>query len=717
MQKMYKFLLLSGFGLWSFHALAQVPDKTQDIDQILVRGGKTNIYFKDSNGVVAKLPLKNLENAQVYQTIPKQLIEEQLATEISDVLKNATGVVRLWESTGRGGDGAEYYTMRGFAVQPTMINGVPAYNSGVLDPANTESVEVLKGPSGALFGSPMISYGGLVNITTKKPHESRGGQFSYLMGSFGQNRLIADYNTPITEKAFVRINAAYTEQGSFQDAGFRKAIFVAPSFKLKASEKLTFWINTEFQSAKSANAPMLFLSRYALLSYTSIDTFLPYYERSFSSNELSIENPAFAIQAQGLYQINKNWKSQTIVSRSSTQTNGYYHYLWDFSDGDTFGRYISKRNGETHITDFQQNFTGDLTLAGMRHRILIGIDAYQSAISNASTGWVANGLVSMSSGTDTGVLTQVGVDSLLVSTSEGISTANNQVLSAYIGDVINLTKHLSISATLRFDRFSGLTNYWSTDEVQSQVALSPKFGLVYQPLKDKVALFANYMNGFLNQAPAEVADADGSNVRMQILRPEQANQTEVGVKTDLFKNRLALTASAYHILVSDKVMADPTNINGLIQGGEVLSKGLELSIVANPLKGLNLIAGYSFNHAEVTKDAPANGYLGLRPEEAGPGQLINYWLSYSLVEGAAKGLTFGFGGNAASEHFTLNRSNTGTFALPAYHVMNASLAYKAERYTLTVRADNLLNTRYYSGWSTITPQQLRAITLGFTFRF
>jgi iron complex outermembrane receptor protein len=49
--------------------------------------------------------------------------------------------------------------------------------------------------------------------------------------------------------------------------------------------------------------------------------------------------------------------------------------------------------------------------------------------------------------------------------------------------------------------------------------------------------------------------------------------------------------------------------------------------------------------------------------------------------------------------------------------MNASLAYKAERYTLTLRADNLLNTRYYSGWSTITPQQLRAITLGFTFRF
>lgn len=696
---------------------AQVPEKVQNTDEVIVRGGKTNAYLKDSSATVAKIPLKNLENAQVYNAIPKQLIQDQLATELNDVLKNATGIARLWESTGRGGDGAEYYSMRGFAVQPTMVNGVPAYNSGVLDPVNTESIEVIKGPSGALFGSPMISYGGLINITTKKPHDYQSGSFSYIMGSFGQNRLTADLNTPLTENAAVRVNAAYTEQGSFQDAGFRKAIYVAPSFKFKANDKLTFWVNTEFQSSKAANAPMVFLSRYAPLSFDNIAVFKPYYNRSFTSNELSIDNPAFAIQAQGIYQINANWKTQTIVSRSNNQSKGNYHYLWDFSDGDSFGRYISKRNGETRITDIQQNFIGDVKWLGLRHRLLMGIDAYQSDIINASTGWVGNGVVSLSAGTDTGVLTQVGVDSLLVSSNEGVSTASSQVLSAYTGDVINITDQLIASATVRLDRFSGLTNYWSSDAVESQFAVSPKFGIVYQPKKDQLALFANYMNGFLNQAPAQVADSNGTNVRMQILDPEQANQAELGFKTELLKQRIALTASVYHILVSNKVMTDPNNVNGLIQGGEVLSKGLEVSVVANPFKGLNLIAGYSLNHSEVVKDDPANGYLGLRPEEAGPRQLLNYWLSYSAIDGKLKGLTLGFGGNAASEHLTLNRSNTGTFALPSYHILNASIAYKAERYTLTLRADNFLDTKYYSGWSTVTPQQRRAIALGFTFRF
>jgi iron complex outermembrane receptor protein len=184
MSKKYFKIFAVCFIISSQYVFAQVPEKVQNTDEVIVRGGKTNAYLKDSSAIVAKIPLKNLENAQVYNAIPKQLIQDQLATELNDVLKNATGISRLWESTGRGGDGAEYYSMRGFAVQPTMINGVPAYNSGVLDPANTESVEVIKGPSGALFGSPMISYGGLINITTKKPHELKSGSFSYIMGSF-----------------------------------------------------------------------------------------------------------------------------------------------------------------------------------------------------------------------------------------------------------------------------------------------------------------------------------------------------------------------------------------------------------------------------------------------------------------------------------------------------------------------------------------------------
>ncbi|MBK6266044.1 TonB-dependent receptor [Marivirga sp. S37H4] len=693
----------------------QLSKSAIQLSEVTVRDKRKNKFYEDSSFTISKLPLKDLENPQVYNSVTREVLNEQVVTNFNDALKNATGITRLWESTGRGGDGAEFFSMRGFSVQPTMVNGMPSVNNGGLDPANVESIDVIKGPSGTLFGSPMISYGGLINVTTKKPYEAFGGSVNFINGSNGLNRLTADVNVPLSETTFTRVNAAYHSQNSFQDAGFSKSFFVAPSFKIKSSERLTFHINTELRSSESANAPMIFLNRNAPLSFNSIDIFEKNYTNSFTSNELSIQNPSFGLQAQAFYKLNEKWTSQTVLSRSNTKTNGYYHYLWDATDGDNFTRFISKRNGETNTTDIQQNFIGDFRIGGFRNRMIIGLDYFKSNILNGSTGWIGNGTVSLSTGEDTGLLTRAGVNSLLADSFEGNSSGENEVMSAYVSDVINFTPSLSAMASVRVDRFSSKSS--GDDVISGQTAVSPKFGLVYQPIKEKVSIFANYMNGFVNIAPTEVSDVDGSNPRLKTFDPENANQYEAGVKTNIFNNRISATASYYYITVKDRVMTDPNNINNSIQGGEVESKGIELSLIANPVNGLNLIAGYSNNQSEVTKDNPEGGYLGLRPEEAGPESLINFWANYTIQSGVLQGLGFGFGGNSASEHKTLNRATTGTFTLPAYDIFNAALSYKANQYSIILKANNLTNQKYYTGWSTVTPQNLRNISVSLNYKF
>ena len=688
-----------------------------ELSEIAVVGSTINRYYNDSSFVIAKLPLKDMENPQVYNSVPKTLLAEQVVTNFNDGIKNATGITRLWESTGRGGDGAEFYSMRGFAVQPTMVNGMPSVNNGGLDPANIESIDVIKGPSGTLFGSPMIAYGGLINVTTKQPYELFGGEVGFVNGSNGLTRFTADVNVPLSEKTFARINTAYHTENSFQDAGFVKSFFVAPSFTIRPNDKLTFHIHTEFISRISANAAMVFLNRYAPLTYDNIDVFEKHYERSFTGNDLSINNPSMGFQAQALYKLNNQWTSQTILSRSNTKTDGYYHYLWDLSDGDSFQRYISKRNGETITSDIQQNFIGDFKIGDLRNRMIVGFDYFKSNILNSSTGWVGNGIVTMSDGEDTGALTQAGVDNLLIDSFEGNSNGESSVISAYVSDVVNITPSLSAMASVRVDRFEGKTAYWIAEEVSSQTSVSPKFGVVYQPIRDKISVFANYLNGFVNVPPSEVADIDGSNPRLKTFEPEHANQYEFGVKTNLYRNRISATASYYNILVKNRVMTDPENINNSIQGGEVESKGIELSIIANPVNGLNVIAGFSFNESEVLKDNPGDGYIGLRPEEAGPERLINFWASYTFQGTALKGLGLGFGGNSASEYLTLNRLNTGSFALPAYTVLNSSLSYTGRQYSIIIKVNNLANQKYYSGWSTITPQNLRNVSMSLSYKF
>ena len=675
-------------------------------------------YKREKSTTVSKMPLNNIENPQVYNTVTSELLKEQVVTNFNDALKNATGVTRLWESTGRGGDGAEYYTMRGFSVQPTMVNGLPGINNGSIDPINVDNIEVIKGPSGTLFGSSLISYGGLINIVTKKPHQNFSGEIGYNAGTYGMDRITADVNIPLNKEVAVRITSAYQNENSFQDAGFSKSLFVAPSLSYKVNDKLSFLINTEFTNRTSANAPMIFLSRYSPLSFNSIDLFEQNYKKSYTSNELTISNPTFNLQAQMLYKLSDNWTSQTVLSRSNSKTNGYYSYLWDSANGDEFTRFISKRNGQTLATDIQQNFIGDFKIGNLRNRMVIGIDYYTQNILNASNNWVSAGTISLVNQTDSGAanLTQAGIDNLLAGTFEPNSDTESQVVSAYVSDVINITNKLSVMASLRVDEFRGKTSAYAAEEVKSQIAVSPKFGAVYQIIENKVSVFGNYMNGFKNIEPGQRADGP-TNTVATTFDPEQANQYEFGLKTNLYKDIISASLSYYDINVKNRLMADATNPNASVQGGEVKSKGVELSVTVNPIKGFNIIGGYSYNDSEVTKDNTDSGYLGLRPEEAGPKTLVNLWANYFFTEGKLKGFGLGIGGNHASEHKTLNRANIGTFALPDYTILNSALSYNNDKFNITLKVNNLFNEKYYTGWSTVTPQRLRSLTAGLTYKF
>jgi iron complex outermembrane recepter protein len=705
---------------FSVSALAQKTEtdtlKSRQLESVTVTAYR-NTYKIDSSATVSKLPLKDIENPQVYNSISKGVLKDQVVTNLNNALKNATGVARLWESTGRGGDGAEYYTMRGFAVQPTIVNGVANINNGALDPANIENLEVIKGPSGTLFGGNLISYGGLINIVTKKPYEKFGGEIGYVTGSFGLNRVTADINTPLSETVFLRVNSSFHSENTFQDAGFNKSFFIAPSLKIKATDKLTFNINTEYKSGESANAPMIFLSRYSPLSFSTIDVFEKNYEKSYTSNALTIKNPTFGMQAQANYKISNNWTSQTILSTGNSKTDGYYQYLWDAADGNNFTRFISKRNGETNTTNIQQNFIGDHSFGKIRNRVVIGFDYLAKNIQNNSTGWVADGIVSLQNQTDSGSVTTQGVDALLVNSTEGVSSAKTNITSAYISDVINFTPALSAMLSLRVDNFKGRPNYWTTEEIKNQTTISPKFGLVYQPILNKLSVFANYMNGFVNLDPAQVSDINGQNPTIKVFDPEKANQWEIGTKANIYKDKISITASYYDITVSNKLMTDLANPNNQIQGGEVKSKGFEVSVVTSPIEGLSIISGFSMNNSEVTKDATDGGYLGLRPEEAGPENLLNFWANYKVPTGALKNWGIGFGANYASEQKTLNRSNIGTFTLPSYTVFNTVLSYNAEKYGINLKVDNLTNQKYYTGWSTVTPQRPRSISLALNYKF
>jgi len=710
-----KKLLVCASVLGSMLSFAQEKDtiKSNQIDEVVVQG-----YITRDRESVNKMPLKEIENPQVYNIVNKNVIKEQVVTNFNDALKNVTGIARLWESTGRGNDGGEYYTMRGFSLQPSLTNGMPSLTNGTLDLAGVETIEAIKGPSGTLYGGSVISYGGLINVITKKPYQYFGGEVNYVNGSYGLNRVTADVNTPLSKNLFGRVNAAYQKQNTFQDAGFSESFYVAPSLKFIANDRLTFYVNTEIKKSESANAPMIFLNRNLPLTYSSIGVFKDNYKKSYTNDDLTINNTTFNFQASANYKISDNWTSKTIFSRSNTKTDGYYQYLYDQSNGKDFTRYIADVGGETNTTGIQQNFVGNFNFGSVKNKLLVGLDYFQRDFIQGGTGWIGYGVVDIVNQIDTkaDVLTKSSVDFALQGAGQEIGHAQAKIYSAYISDVVNILPNLSAMLSLRMDHFTGKATAYATDDSKDQTTFSPKLGLVYQPIPDKVSVFGNYMNGFKNVDPSTVQITDDlGNVLSNELRyfdPEHANQWEVGTKANLAGDKFSITASYYSINVKNKVMGNGTDIT---QGGEVDSKGFEVSVLGSPIPGMNIIAGYSYNDSNVVKGD--EGYPGNRTEDSGPKNLVNFWGTYKVQEGSLKNFGIGFGGNSASRFYTLNRGNIGAFPLPSYIIMNSSLSYTEEKYSIILKLDNIANKKYFSGWSTVTPQRLRTLSISLNYKF
>ncbi|HEY9046698.1 MAG TPA: TonB-dependent receptor, partial [Ohtaekwangia sp.] len=285
--------------------------------------------------------------------------------------------------------------------------------------------------------------------------------------------------------------------------------------------------------------------------------------------------------------------------------------------------------------------------------------------------------------------------------------------SAYVSDVLNLTDNLMVLAAVRVDHFDNKGNLDETTgniidgTSYNQTAFAPKFGIVYQPIKDKVSLFANYQNGFTNKT--------GADFNGRSFRPERANQVEGGIKVDALGGKLTGTLSYYDIQVRDLVRTDPAHPNFSIQDGTQVSKGIEAEIVASPLQGFNIIAGFAHNHSEFTKSD--EDVAGRRPNTAGAPNAANFWASYTLQSGGVKGLGFGFGGNYASDNKVVNSASIGEFTLPAYTVLNATVFYDQTKFRIGLKVDNLTNEHYWIGYSTVNPQKLRSVTGSVTFRF
>ncbi|GEN65851.1 TonB-dependent receptor [Chryseobacterium rhizosphaerae] len=706
------------------------------IEGITVYAFSRNKFLDKDSTSVSKMPLRNLENPQAYTSINQQLLKEQITYDISEVLKNVPGMVKMQGSPGRGsGDGSFYYSLRGFPTKVSMVDGLPATTNGEIDPADIERLEVIKGPAGTLYGGAVTSFGGLINAVTKKPKDYFGGEVSYLMGSYNLNRVTADVYGPITEsrKTLFRLNAAYQYQNGFRDSEFRKSFFVAPTLSYQVNDRLKFSLGAQIYNYEGTNTPIIFLPRTRAFFAHTPDELGFDWKRSYSNNDMTLKAPSINVKAEANYKISNNWSSQTSLSRNFRKTEGLYQY--QFIRGNTsdamLERNVQWQNSEASSTSVQQNFNGEFNIGKIKNKVLIGLDYFNQSINNNHSPIVVFDYVdgqNLTSGYGNiskdlalqkiQAATQTAIDAKKAPLVRNTSSAN--LYGAYISNVTYITDRLITLLSLRLDHYESKGQLNLNTNVRAgefkQTAWSPKVGLVYQVVKDRLSAYANYMNGFSYTAPVvqQLQDYSGD------MKPQTANQWEVGVKGNLWRNKFNFTVGYYDILVDNiqrgtGVIRDGKEYAIIVQDGQQRSKGIEIETVMNPVQGLNIIAGYSYNHSRMEKaDAAVEGR---RPESAGPANVFNSWISYVLPIKGLQGLGVGFGVNRVGKQITGNKTTTGQFAFPAYTLINASISLEKEKYRVGFKMNNLGNAQYFAGQGVVVAQMPRNFVAEVSLKF
>ncbi|WP_244490316.1 TonB-dependent siderophore receptor [Rhizobium sp. Root708] len=146
------------------------------------------------------------------------------------------------------------------------------------------------------------------------------------------------------------------------------------------------------------------------------------------------------------------------------------------------------------------------------------------------------------------------------------------------------------------------------------------------------------------------------SVSGNILDPAKGEQTEVGVKYQPPGTDILLSAAAYHLVEKNKPALDPDDPTATFYRsiGEVTNNGIELEARAQIADGWDLVAAYTYTHAEIT----GGDFVGNEPAVTPP-HVASLWANYTFAEGSAvPGLSAGAGIRYASANYTSTENTT-----------------------------------------------------------
>jgi iron complex outermembrane receptor protein len=628
-----------------------------------------------------------LLSPQSIQVMSTEALADRQAFTLNEIAGTFTGM--------KANNGNGSFNMRGFTAYSPTDASFLLYNGlrGNLflwsqQPLlyNIEAVELLRGPSGALFseGAP----GGVINFITKKPLAESAARFELSLGSWNFRRAALDLGGPLTrnKKLLYRANIGYDRGESFRNDQDKENIFLAPSLTYVFNENTDLSLEINYARQK------------AVQQYDNGTFIKTNPDGSFDFNyypaRLTVQSPSDygrTSNSSATLSFNHRFNDRlklTVVQRAVRNLLDYTDHI---PQGQIRNDSISRGYQDWETDRFSLQTTAfanyNLKTGLLYHEFVFGADYNRY-------GWTQNDYLYKAS-TRISIFSPdyrndpPGADAAVLESDDNKRITN--LAGAYIQDQISIGKRLRALLSLRYDNYDAKETPLSARDGKQGDALHaagwiPRLGLVYRPAPN-LSIYGTVLRSF-NPQTSNNALAGGP------FPTRTATQYELGSKAELLKGQLSAVFSAYQIDYANILTAAPTPENSHRQAAidGTRSRGLEFSL-SGSIQQFNIIAGYAFNE-HVLRSSSAYGQKGDRFANA-PKHMANLWLKYNVAANTLKGL--GIAGGVRYVGDQVGLISNQNFIFPEYTVFDAAINYQHKRYNIQLNAYNLGDKHYFTG--------------------
>jgi catecholate siderophore receptor len=600
---------------------------------------------------------------------------------------------------------------------------------------NTQSLEILRGPSALTFGRGVG--GGLVNRTLKEAEFMRFYEATAQTGSYWNRRFTFDANQPINPDVAFRLNMMYEGSDTFRDYGHLERYGINPTITWRPTKYTKVRLSYEYfhdnrtndrgnpsysplglpltganaalnaaimrghpgaPFAPNGDVSTFFGSPALNVTQANVQTGMAIIDHDFQ-NGLTVKNGTIWANYQRYYQnaYPGNGPLAGAVNPAQTAFNlaAYNH--------------ITNRENVFNQTDFvYKGYTGPVlhTFAfGSEVGKQVGVDYRATGIfPNGTNTVIDNPFNPTYFGPINFVHHFTGTNTDGVTTPDSFSRYRLLVDSVYARDTLEIGRWLQLIGGVRYDRFdmNAFDVNTRTDRARVDNKTSPAAAVIVKPIEN-MSIYYTYMVSFL---PASGDQFSSLNSGTVILEPQKFVNKEVGLKWNILP-RLQYTAAVYDLKRFNVPIADPSNPGFFLLSGAHRIKGFETQLTGYVTPDWQTVFGYAYTDARIAGATSATVVPGNRIQLV-PFNQFSWWNKYQInpAWAAALGVIYFSDSYASSDD---------TVRLPSFVRFDTALYYKInDIWKAQLNVENILNTRYWAsadGNNNISPGQSRTIRL------